>query len=66
MEGQPVLGVFGVIEWFLIWIGVFAFYLLQHLNMGGLTTMAKSFWLLAAGGYTALVLAHGILTTRDG
>lgn len=66
MEGQPLLGVFGLLEWFLLFLAIVAFYALQFIELQPITKHAQSLWLLVAGGYTAVVLAHGILTTRDG
>ncbi|KAG1671277.1 hypothetical protein FOA52_010848 [Chlamydomonas sp. UWO 241] len=66
LEGAPVLGFIGVFEWVLVFFGLAAFFVLQFLTVPGLSEMARTYWLFAAGGYTAAMLMHGILTTRDG
>ncbi|KAG1671275.1 hypothetical protein FOA52_010846 [Chlamydomonas sp. UWO 241] len=66
LEGAPVLGFIGVFEWVLVFFGLAAFFVLQFLTVPGLSEMARTYWLFAAGGYTAAMLGHGILTTRDG
>ena len=66
MEGQPLAAVVGVLEWLLIFIGLLAFCVLQYVEVAGLSDLARSFWLFAAGGYAAVILLHGVATTRDG
>lgn len=63
-DGAPLWGVFGFVEWLLVAVGIAAFFVCQYI--GPMMQMAQDYWLFAAGGYTAVMLAHGILTTRDG
>lgn len=45
-------------------------YTVRFTDLGGLAAplqpLAKAYWMLAAGGYTAAYLGHWVLTTRDG
>ncbi|KAJ9527498.1 hypothetical protein QJQ45_025772 [Haematococcus lacustris] len=65
VEGAPVWGVLGFVEWGLVLLGLVVLFAAQFLD-SGLQAMAKSYWPLAAGGYTALMLGHALITTRDG
>ncbi|GLC72072.1 hypothetical protein PLESTF_001201000 [Pleodorina starrii] len=66
VEGAPVGGVFGWTEWVLVAAAMVALFAAQHMGPEPLRKMARSYWPLAAGGYTAAVVGHGLLTTRDG
>ena len=66
VEGSPVAGVFGWLEWVLVAAGLLGLFVLQHMGPQPLQVMARSYWPLAAGGYVAAVAGHGLLTTRDG
>ena len=60
LEGAPLLGFLGTLEWGLAFVGLLALFTLQYLPaLGGLSQMAEHYWLFAAGGYTAMILVHG-------
>ena len=60
LEGAPLFGFIGVLEWLLVFIGLAALFTLQYIPaLGALHQIAIKYWLLAAGGYTALALGHG-------
>ncbi|GIL42994.1 hypothetical protein Vafri_806, partial [Volvox africanus] len=66
VEGAPVWGIFGWLEWVLVAAAVVALFALQHIGPSPLQKMARAYWPLVAGGYTGVVLVHGLITTRDG
>ena len=60
LEGAPLWGFLGTLEWFMVFVGLLALFTLQYLpGAGSLSQLAVRYWLFAAGGYTALVLVHG-------
>ncbi|MEW5305138.1 MAG: hypothetical protein WDW36_007699 [Sanguina aurantia] len=69
-EGAPTFGVLGWLEYVLLFVGLAALYTVRFTDLGGLAAplqpLAKAYWMLAAGGYTAAYLGHWVLTTRDG
>ncbi|EFJ51969.1 hypothetical protein VOLCADRAFT_87013 [Volvox carteri f. nagariensis] len=67
VDGSPVWGgVFGWLEWVLVAVAMLGLFALQHMGPAPLQDMARSYWPLAAAGYTAVVVVHGLITTRDG
>ncbi|KAG2499845.1 hypothetical protein HYH03_002136 [Edaphochlamys debaryana] len=65
VEGAPVWGL-GWLEWVLTALGLTGLFALQFMGPPALAPMAKAYWPMAAGGYVAAVVGHGLLTTRDG
>eukprot|EP00955_Chlamydomonas_euryale_P076496 362675-Chlamydomonas_euryale.AAC.6 len=59
MEGAPVLGCVGTLEWCCVFVGLTALFVLQFLDVGALSKLAQDYWLFAAGGYAAAMLGHG-------
>ncbi|GLC38942.1 hypothetical protein PLESTB_000464000 [Pleodorina starrii] len=66
VEGSPVWGVFGWLEWVLLAVAVLVMFTMQYMGPPSLRELARSYWPLMAGGYAAVVFVHGLLTTRDG
>ncbi|PNH01232.1 hypothetical protein TSOC_012892 [Tetrabaena socialis] len=66
VEGAPLWGVFGWLEWVLVAFGVVGLFALQYMGPPAMQTMARSYWPFAAGGYAAAVVGHGLLSGRDG
>ncbi|KAG2448290.1 hypothetical protein HYH02_006874 [Chlamydomonas schloesseri] len=66
MEGAPVWGVCGWLEWVVVAAGVTGLFALQHIGPPALAVMAKSYWPFAAAGYSLAVVGHGLATGRDG
>ncbi|GAX79705.1 hypothetical protein CEUSTIGMA_g7146.t1 [Chlamydomonas eustigma] len=67
VEGAPFLSFSGPLEYFLVLAGLLGMFVLQYLpQAGSLNSIADQYWLYAAGGYTAMVIGHGLLTSRDG
>ncbi|GAX79706.1 hypothetical protein CEUSTIGMA_g7147.t1 [Chlamydomonas eustigma] len=67
VEGAPFLGCSGPLEYFLVLAGLLGMFVLQYLpQAGSLNSIADQYWLYAAGGYTAMVIGHGVFTTRNG
>jgi len=60
LEGAPLFYFIGLVEWFLVFIGLATLFTLQYIPaLVALHQLAVKYWLLAAGGYTALALGHG-------
>lgn len=66
VEGAPLWGVFGWLEWVLAAAGLLGLYCLQHVGPPALQPMARAYWPMAAAGYAGAVAGHGLLTSRDG
>ncbi len=68
VEGQPIAGVLGCAEWALLAFGLLALYLAQFVALAppALRQLSAQYWMLASGGYAALMFLHGVITTRDG
>ncbi|KAG2448283.1 hypothetical protein HYH02_006867 [Chlamydomonas schloesseri] len=66
VEGAPVWGVCGWLEWVVVAAGVTGLFALQHIGPPALAVMAKSYWPFAAAGYSLAVVGHGLATGRDG
>jgi hypothetical protein len=66
VEGSPVCGVFGWLEWAVVAAALLGLFTLQYMGPAPLQKMARSYWPLAAGGYISAVVVHGLITTRDG
>ncbi|PNW85408.1 hypothetical protein CHLRE_03g185000v5 [Chlamydomonas reinhardtii] len=66
VEGAPVWGVCGWLEWVIVAAGITGLFALQHIGPPALAVMAKSYWPFAAAGYAVAVVGHGLATGRDG
>ncbi|KAG2442515.1 hypothetical protein HXX76_002601 [Chlamydomonas incerta] len=66
VEGAPVWGVCGWLEWVLVAASVTGLFALQHIGPPALAVMAKSYWPFAAAGYALAVVGHGLASSRDG
>ncbi|PNW85415.1 hypothetical protein CHLRE_03g185350v5 [Chlamydomonas reinhardtii] len=66
VEGAPVWGVCGWLEWVIVAAGITGLFALQHIGPPALAVMAKSYWPFAVAGYAVAVVGHGLATGRDG
>lgn len=66
VEGRPLYGLVGFIEWVIFAAVVLAWYVAQFFATGVLRQQVRVWWLVFSASYLGLHLIHWVLTLRDG